>query len=641
MCAIAGILYWDGRPVDRAVIERMTEVMRHRGPDDHGLFVDGAIGLGHRRLSVIDLSAAGRQPMLGEDGGALVYNGEVYNFRELREALRGRGHRFRSQSDTEVVLRAIQEWGVAEALERFNGMFAFAYWDRRARRLWLVRDRYGIKPLYHTFVPGGIAFASEIKALLAVPGVRQHVCDEALCEYFTFQNVWSDLTLFDGIRILRPGHWLTVRASDGRVEQRQYWDCLPQPDERLAALDEERLAEQLRERFTEAVRRQLVSDAPLGGYLSGGLDSGSIVSVAARQLPRLMTFTGGFDLSSVSGLELTFDERDLAEETASASRTEHYEMVMHAGDLAWALPKVVWHLEDLRVGMCYQNYYIARLASRFAKVVLSGVGGDELFAGYPWRYAQALSAETPDEFDRRYAAYWQRLVPAERHREFFAPGLVARAGAVDPLEWVRSVVAPLDARPQLGSWQLGRALYFEAKTFLHGLLVVEDKVSMAHSLESRVPFLDNELVDWALRLPAEWKLRPTEAAGAAAAGGLRDGKYLFRQAMAGIVPGSVLRRQKQGFSAPDDSWYRGESMAYVKEILLDPMTLGRGYFQPSAIRQIVEEHTQGRVNHRLLIWSLLSFEWWNRLFMDVPPIAERGRTVEEPVAAAAGKGNGA
>ena len=600
MCGIAGILDLRGRPVAASELRAMNEAIVHRGPDDGGVFVEDSIGLANRRLAIIDLSRAGHQPMANEDGSLLLtYNGELYNFPELVPLLEAQGHRFHSQTDTEVVLHAYEEWG-PDCLSRFNGMFAFAIWDRSRRRLFLARDRFGIKPLYYAEHDGRFLFGSEIKSLLRA-GLPARVSPEALTEYFTFQNVLSDRTLFDGVRLLPPGHTLTV--SDSGVQTQSYWDLAFEPDEQVS---EDEWAERVRHVFEEVVTRQLISDVPLGSYLSGGMDSGSIAAVATRHVPRLMTFTGGFDLTSVTGFELVFDERADAELVSSHFRTQHYEMVMHAGDMAWSLPELIWHLEDLRVGMSYPNYYIAGLASKFVTVSLAGTGGDELFAGYPWRYELVSGLDDQAEFERVYYDYWARLVPDGAKQDFFAPEVWAQARDWSPFDRFRETLAPV---AQLDP--LSKALYFEAKTFLHGLLLVEDKVSMAHSLEVRVPFLDNELVALAERIPSRLKH------------GL-EGKQLLRKAMAPLLPEGIVDKRKQGFSPPDQSWYRGPTMDYLREILLDPRSLERGYFQPSYVRRVLEEHLDGRVNHRLLIWSLLCFEWWNRLFMDGDAAAALG-----------------
>jgi len=593
MCGIAGILDLAGRPIADSEVRAMSDVMRHRGPDDAGQYIEQGLGFANRRLAIIDLSPAGHQPMANEDGSLLlVYNGELYNFTELVPLLEARGHHFHSKTDSEVILHAFEEWG-PDCLSRFNGMFAFAIWDRRSRKLFLARDRFGVKPLYYALHDGRFAFASEIKSLLRA-GIPRRVSPEALTEYFTFQNILSDLTLFDGVRLLPAGHTLSVTESG--VTTSKYWDLSFDPDE---TVDEDEWAERIRGTFEEVVTRQLVSDVPVGSYLSGGMDSASIAAVASRHVPRLMTFTGGFDLSSVTGLELVFDERADAELIASHFRTQHYEMVMHAGDMAWVLPELVWHLEDLRVGMSYPNYYIAGLASKFVKVALGGAGGDELFAGYPWRYELVAELDEPEAFDRAYYGYWSRLMPDSDKIGFFTHEVWSQARDYSPFDVYRAAI-----EPAAGLGSLEKALYFEAKTFLHGLLVVEDKVSMAHSLEVRVPFLDNAVVALAERIPARLKH------------GGGEGKELLRRAMAPLLPERVVEKRKQGFSPPDQSWYRGPTMDYVREILLDSRSLERGYFQPAYVRRVLEEHLEGRVNHRLLIWSLLSFEWWNRLFMD-------------------------
>jgi len=595
MCGIAGLLDLAGRAVDPATLERMARTIRHRGPDDSGVYAEGSVGLANVRLAVIDTSPAGHQPMASADGRyVIVYNGELYNYRELAAELADSGHSFASRTDTEVVLHAYQEWG-PDCLHRFNGMFAFAVWDTRTRELFVARDRLGIKPLYYVTIGGTFAFGSEVKALIAA-GYRAQVSPAGLAEYFTFQNTLSDATLFDGVRMLPAGH--SIRVSEGGASARPtlYWDLAFEPDESVAP---EEWVEGVRTAFERAVTRQLVSDVPIGSYLSGGLDSSSIALVASRATPRLMTFTGGFDLESVTGFEAVFDERAEAEAIARLGPTEHYTMVMHAGDMSWVMPELVWHLEDLRVGMAYQNHYIARLASKFVTVTLAGTGGDELFAGYPWRYGLVEDAHDPAEFERRHYEYWTRLVADADKPDFFSPETWETIRAAAPLKAYREVIAPaahLDPAT--------RALYFEAKTFLHGLLVVEDRVSMANSLEARVPFLDNELVELALRIPVRLQYDA------------ESGKRILREAMRGLLPDEVLSRPKQGFSPPDESWYRGPTMEYIRTMLLAPRTMGRGYFQARWVERILAEHSAGRANHRLLIWSLLCFEWWNRLFVD-------------------------
>ncbi|MHC9540250.1 MAG: asparagine synthase (glutamine-hydrolyzing) [Vulcanimicrobiota bacterium] len=631
MCGIVGILDLNRDPVSSRFMKEMSEVLRHRGPDDQGYYIDENLAFAHRRLSIIDLSPAAHQPMSNEDATViLVYNGELYNFQELRTELTALGHRFHSQTDSEVVIHSYEEWGF-ECLHRFNGMFAFAIWDKIKRRLFIARDRYGIKPLYYAFVKNKFVFASEVKAITIHPEYIKGIDYQALCEYFTFQNIYSSRTLFEGVKMLSPGHYLSIdeeRGAEG-FYIRRYWDF-----DRLFTINQNIMEERdyvkkLQYLFEQAVVRQLMSDVPLGSYLSGGMDSGSIVAVACRNLPRLMTFTGGFDLTSVTGLEIVFDEREYAELLSATFLTEHYEMVIHAGDMAWILPRLIWHMEDLRVGMSYQNYYIARLASKFVKVVLSGAGGDELFAGYPWRYDKILDCKDNDSFDHLYYEYWQRLVPEDERTLFFTGSSQKSIGDHHPFDVYREIFSPVNSikpEPSRREYNLNRALYFDARTFLHGLFIMEDRVSMANSLEARVPFLDNDLVDFTLSMPASLKLRMDNNAshgeqhlkdsvnGAVLQS--KNGKYILREAMKKLTPQAILDLRKQGFSAPDDSWYRGESMNYMKKILFDPRTLNRGYFEPAYIRKTLDEHIGGIKNHRLLIWSLLCFEWWNRIFMD-------------------------
>jgi len=624
MCGIAGIVSLNGDAVPAVVIRRMTDSVAHRGPDGEGCYTDGAVGLGHRRLAIIDLSAAGHQPMMSADGRYVItYNGEIYNFQELRAELEAAGQRFRSRTDTEVLLQAFAAWGEA-CLERLNGMFAFAIWDRIAQRLLLGRDRYGIKPLYYFLDGTRLIFASEVKAILACPNVSRAVCYAALNEYFTFQNILTDLTLFEGVRMLRPGHTLTVDTREAGVRYRRYWDFeLTASD---SAHSEDAAAEEVYHCFTQAVARHLVSDVPVASYLSGGLDSSSIAAVAVRHVGRITTFTGGFDLSSASGLELGFDERANSEMLSNLLKTEHYEIVLHAGDMEHVMPELIWHLEDLRVGQCYPNYYVARLAGRFVKVVLSGNGGDELFAGYPWRYYRALDGGARRGYFRSYYDFWQRLVPDEEKEHLFAPpvlGAISDHSTFDVFCGVFPSGIPLDTPED----RVNASLYFELKTFLHGLLVVEDKVSMAHSLEARVPFLDNDLVDLACRLPPSLKLRDiTQAAGSVDENetGKRlrynsqtqDGKRILRQAFSRLMPPTVTERVKQGFSAPDASWFRGESIDYVNSLLQNPGAPIYGYLNRDYVTKRLNDHCAGRRNDRLFIWSLLSFDWWLKRFMN-------------------------
>lgn len=624
MCGVAGVLHLDGAPAGAVPLRRMTDAIAHRGPDGEGQTVDGPVGLGHRRLAVIDLSAAGRQPMQTADGRYTIsYNGEVYNFAELRTELEALGHRFRSRTDSEVVLEAWAEWGEA-CLERFNGLFAFALWDRRERRLWLVRDRYGIKPLYYARAGNAVLFGSEVKAILAHGAYRTSLDVEGLREYFTFQNFFTDRTLFAGVRLLPPATTLCLALDPGPLpEPRRYWDYAFEEPE--GPVDDAALLEELERLLRQAVSRQLVSDVDVGAYLSGGMDSGTVTALAAQQLPYMRTFTCGFDLSSASGMELNFDERPAAEQMSYAFKTEHYEMVLKSGDMERVLPRLTEHLEEPRVGQSYPNFYIAQLASKFVTVVLAGTGSDELFGGYPWRYYRAVVNDDFEHYVDKYYRFWQRLVSDELAPTFFAP-CWQDAAPVDTRAIFRGVFHEHAERLTRPEDYVNHSLYFEARTFLHGLLVVEDKLSMAHGLETRVPFLDDDLVAFAMRLPARLKLgkldevvRLNENEPGAKTHRYfqktRDGKLLLRKAMARHVPREVTEREKQGFSAPDASWFKGESIDYVRRVLNDRQARLYDYLDRDTVHGLVREHLEGKTNRRLLIWALLNFECWCRRFL--------------------------
>ncbi len=615
MCGIAGYVRLDGAPISRGAVKSMTDRIAHRGPDGEGQWVEGSVGLGHRRLAIIDRSRAGAQPMHSEDGRyVLSYNGEVYNFREIRSELERAGHYFRSDGDTEVVLVALAQWGV-EALNSFNGMYAFALYDRTAHHLLLARDRYGIKPLYHTSQGGVVAFASEQKAMTVIPEIREDLDLEGLLEYFTFQNFFTDRTLVKDMRLLPPGHYAEINLTDRapRLRLTRYWDYRFQEPETPAARQE--YVEELNRLFQQAVRRQLVSDVEVGAYLSGGMDSGSITAIAAAQNPNLKSFTVGFDLSSASGIELAFDEREAAEAMSALFRTEHYEIVLKAGDMERCLPKLAWHLEEPRVGQSYPNYYASKLASRFVKVVLSGTGGDELFGGYPWRYYRAANSRSFEEYIDEYYLYWQRLLNNGEIKQLFSPSW-SEVKDVWTRDIFRDVFATHKNSLERPEDYINHSLYFEAKTFLHGLFVVEDKLSMAHSLESRVPFMDNDLVDFAMQCPVSLKvsnlaetLRLDEnmpgSKPVAYSQKTNDGKHILREAMTRYVPERITDARKQGFSAPDASWFREDSAAILENVgAVIPEGLS-GRLDWAVIRRAISEHVSGFRNRRLLVWSAM------------------------------------
>jgi asparagine synthase (glutamine-hydrolysing) len=621
MCGIAGYLQFQAGAPAPLVLKRMGDTIAHRGPDGEGYFSEGPIGLVHRRLAIIDLSPAGHQPVASHDGRyLLVYNGEVYNFQELRIELEAKGHYFRSRTDTEVVLKALIEWG-EDALLRFNGMFSLALWDKLEQTLMLARDRYGIKPLYFSQRKEAFIFGSEIKAILAHPSMSAEMNPEGLLEYMTFQNFLTDKTLFKNILLLPAGTWLKIDAK-GVSFSKQYWDF--DFSEPTVLFDPAEYEEELDRLFRQAVSRQLVSDVPIGSYLSGGIDSGSITAIAAQQIQDLKTFTIGFDLNSASGIELGYDERSSAEYMSYLFKTEHYEMVLKAGDMERCMKDLVWHLEEPRVGQSYPNFYAAKLASKFGKVVLSGAGGDEMFGGYPWRYYRAVVNDDFENYIDKYYSFWQRLLPNTALKEVFSP-ICGEVNHVWTRDVFRDVFKHHADKLHKPEHYINHSLYFEAKTFLQGLLIVEDKLSMAHSLEARVPFLDNDLVDFAMRLPVGSKfsnlgevIKINENEPGLKTNKFfersRDGKLIIRKVMQKYVPPKITDAVKQGFSAPDASWFSGESIDYVQDKLFNSRAKIYDYLYINITKKLLQEHLDGRQNRRLLIWSLLYLETWLEVF---------------------------
>ena len=620
MCGVAGYVNLDGAPASPRLLKKMTDSIAHRGPDGEGQWAEENVGIGHRRLSIIDLSSAGHQPMIDQSGRfVLSYNGEIYNYRELRVELESLGFQFRSSTDSEVVLNALVEWGT-DALLKFNGMFALAFWDKQTKTLTLARDRYGIKPLYYALQGGRFSFGSEQRALTADPDFSQELNSRALLEYFTFQNIFTDQTLLKDIKLLKAGHFLEFSLNEShnpRICESQYWDYWFRDPGNHA--DPREYVEELDRLFSQAVTRQLVSDVEVGSYLSGGIDSASITAVAASHLPGLRTFTVGFDLTSASGLELGFDERAQAEAISAAFGTEHYEMVLKAVDMERSLVQVAEHLEEPRVGQSYPNFSAARMASKFVSVVLSGTGGDELFGGYPWRYLKVANSANLENYIDEYYLSWQRLVSHQELRSIFRP-VWDEVKDYSTKDIFREVFA--NHRNDLNSQAdyINHSLYFEAKTFLHGLLMVEDKLSMAHGLESRVPFLDNDLVDFAMQCPVHLKvgglglpLKSGEKSGAPLGKpsmGDGNGKIILREMASRYVPDSVAKAKKQGFSSPDASWFMRESKTFVENRLLGGKARLFDFLDRHTIHSMVSEHISGKKNRRLLLWSLLNVHSW-------------------------------
>lgn len=624
MCGILGIYRFKNEPMDEGQLRRMATRIAHRGPDGEGYFMDNEIALVHKRLSILDTSERGKQPMASGAGKwVIVFNGCIYNFPELKAELVQKGHTFKSGTDTEVIVEGLEAYG-PDFFARLDGMFAIGAWNRETHKLYLSRDRFGVKPLYYWFNENNFVFASEIKAIIAHPEYSIDVNYEALNEYFTFQNMFTYDTLFKGVYMLPPANTVKIDGPITKLYHNPWWDYdFTEPDENMSFEDAKAETNRL---FREAVARQMISDVPVGSYLSGGMDSGSITAIASSHVKRLTTFTCGFDMSSVTGYEANYDERRDAELMANYFKTEHYEQVINAGDLSWSLPRVVYHLEDLRVGMSYPNYYISRLASKFVKVCLQGTGGDELYGGYPWRYYRIYDSLNQQEFFDQYYDFWQRLVPDGERGMLFTDAVKGKVDTAAPRRiFERVFTFREDLKYQTPEQHIQNSLYFEIKTFLPGLLIVGDKLSMANGLEERFPFLDNALVDLAQKIPVRHKLGNLEAMKRLEEDSFKkkttyrefdDGKNVLRKAMLEFMPEQIINRKKQGFSAPDESWYRGENADYIKELLLNKKTISSDFINQGYIEKVVNEHINQKINHRLLIWSFMNFEWWCRIFLN-------------------------
>ncbi len=633
MCGIVGI-WTTGGTFDGATMKRhlaaMAASVAHRGPDGQGVWTDGAVGLGHARLAVIDLTDAAAQPMSdAEDAVWVTYNGEIYNFRELRGELAALGHRFRSQSDTEILIEGYKRWGL-DLPKRLNGMFAFALWDASARRLLLARDRVGKKPLYFRRAGDTLVFASEIKGILTCPGVERRPNLDAIHSYLTFQYVPAPLTAFDGIEKLPPASLMVIDA-DGSTRCETYW-TLPSPDA-ATARPKQPLEGEIRERFDAAVARRLTSDVPLGAFLSGGIDSASVVAAMAQfSTAPIKTFTIGFD-------EPTFDERRYAKLVADRYGTEHHEMVVRPDAVA-VLPKLVWHYgEPFADSSAVPTYYLSEFARAHVTVALNGDGGDESFLGYPryagamlgsWidrlplpvrralggigrtmpfetstiralRYLRRFLSEADADDVERYGK-WITFFSAAQKKELYGEALADRL-ADDPLRgldrWLTGA-API----------AGRVAYADIHSYLpDDLLVKIDVASMAHGLEARSPFLDHEFMEFAAAIPADMKMTRGRTKG------------LLKDAMAARLPRELVNRPKMGFGVPIERWLRVELREMAHDVLLSDRARDRGLFHPEAVRILLEDHQSGRRANHYRIWALLFLEIWFRMWIDPETIA--------------------
>lgn len=618
MCGIAGI--YDPQHsigISRDVVRRMSEVIRHRGPDDDGFYEDSIVALAMRRLSIIDLQT-GKQPVSNEDGTVhAVYNGEIYNFRELRADLESHGHTFRTRTDSEVIVHAYEEDG-ADCVHRFQGMFAFALWDGRTRTLLLARDRLGIKPVYYLAQGGALIFGSEIKSILCHPKTPRDIDLEALDYFFTYRYIPDPLTIFRDIRKLPPGHLLEAR--DGQIVLRRYWE-VPEPDEETAR--DPMLARRLRDCLDDAVRARLVSDVPLGAFLSGGVDSSAVVAAMARaQEEPVKTFSIGFE-------EEAFDEVGYARITATRYQTDHDERVVRSADFDLLDEVIGFFDEPFGDISSVPTYLLSKLAREKVTVALSGDGGDELFAGYE-RYRSDRKFARLDFLPltlRRslfgaLAAVWPASLRGGMRLERFSYGRIERylMSGASLFRKERGDLYAADLQAQLGAeppgdrflvhWDarqgsvLDRLMYLDIKTYLVGdILTKVDRMSMANSLEVRVPLLDHRFVELAMRIPARLKFSRGQ------------GKKIFREAIGERVPREVIERPKHGFNVPVLGWLSGSMARYADEILLDSRTTGRSYFNQKWIASILGD-PRLRAAQIYKVWLLLVFELWHRRYID-------------------------
>ena len=617
MCGIAGIMSFNGRPVSSEEMSAMCTAMVHRGPDDEGFYIGPGVGLGMRRLSIIDLQT-GRQPVHNEDGTVgVVFNGEIYNFRDLRRKLEQRGHVFSTATDTEVIVHLYEDFG-PHCVEHLRGMFAFALWDGRRRQLLLARDRLGIKPLYYAEIAGRLLFASELKAILQLPEVARSLNWRAVSHLFTGLTTPPAESIIEGVRKLEPGHFLL--ASPGKAPQiERYWEVRFEPD---YSRSEEDYAEELRERLEESIALHLVSDVPLGAFLSGGIDSSSVVATMARLAPGpVKTFSIGF-------LERDFNELGYARLVAKRFGTDHHELILEP-NVVDILEDLAWHLDEpFGDPSAIPTFMVSKLAADYVTVVLSGDGGDELFAGYDkhlvegrersFRFVPArirrllglLSRLMPEGMRGRNLLRHFSLPEVERcldnvtlfrledKQRLFRKEAFERLSHYDPFRLEAEELKHGD-----GHW-LTRLQSLDLKRYLPlDILTKVDRMSMAHSIEARVPLLDHKLVEFAATIPPELRLRNGTT------------KYIFKRALRGLLPDEIIDRPKRGFGVPLGRWFRGQLGDFVRDLLLSETSRRRGIFNTAYIEQLVHQHEKGR-ERDIQLWTLISFELWCRTVLD-------------------------
>jgi asparagine synthase (glutamine-hydrolysing) len=646
MCGINGIAFSNRsrRQVDATVLKSMRDVITHRGPDDEGIFIDGPVGLGHRRLSIVDV-AAGHQPMSNEDGSLYItYNGEVYNHADFREALEARGHIYQTHCDTETILHLYEEYG-ENCVEHLRGMFAFAIWDRNRKELFIARDRLGVKPLYYVHSDdGSFYFASEIKALLEARAVTPELNFAAFSDYLANHATSGEETLFMNVKRLMPGHTLIWR--DGKITIKKYWDVSFVNASRYKRSDQDYIAE-WGELFRKSVQLRLMADVPLGMFLSGGIDSSAIAAVMSTLVDEpIKTF-------SVAFAEREANELEYARLVARAFKTDHHEVVISPGQFFEALPELIWHEDEpLAHPSSVALYFVSELASRHVKVVLTGEGSDELMAGYARYHKTILNLSLGERYNRMVPASVRDLVrgriagmsgsklqrtflnrstdlesiyfdnfavfPRSDQEQLLTRETIDRTGGIDPYLGVRRVLADTDAKSLLD-----RLLYADIKTYLHELLMKQDQMSMAASVESRVPFLDHKLVEFTSSLPEKLKLHRSTT------------KYVLRQSMKGVLPDQILTRPKMGFPVPIGAWFRGAYAKVLDEYVLSSRAQDRGIFNSDYARKLVSQHQRGEANHSERLWSLVNLEMWLRRFIDGEDMSAGWKPAGETVLASA------
>jgi asparagine synthase (glutamine-hydrolysing) len=597
MCGIAGIVRVDGRPVLESEVRAMCGAMTHRGPDEEGIYLGEGVGLGTRRLSIIDLEN-GQQPVSNEDGSVwVVFDGEIYNYRELRALLTRRGHVFRTASDTETIVHLYEDFG-PKAVGYLSGMFAFAVWDERRRQLLLARDRLGIRPLYYAQVNGDILFASELKPILQLPEVGRQLSWEGVSHLFTFLATSPSHSIVDGIRKLEPAR-IAVASSGGSLRIERYWDLAFEPDE---GATEQELVERLRLLLMTAVARHQISDVPVGAFLSGRLDSSAVVAAMARLSPdRVKTFSIGF-------VEHGYDELLHARRVATSFHTDHHELILKPDAVA-LIEDLAWYLDEpIGDASAIPTYIVARLAAEHVKVVLTGDGGDELFGSYD-KYVVEQWERTDDRVPaaiRRMMAAAGRLVPDGTPGKRFLQHLARRHLHTSRLFHADQISRLFrgEALEQLSA----REPWAESPSDINNYLPLDvltkvDRMTMAHSIEARPPLLDHHIVEFAAKVPTRLRLR----------GGTT--KYLFKQAMRGILPDEIIDRPKDGLAAPLDSWFRGELSGFARDLLLSDRCRRRGLFNERYLEQLLRLNERGR-DVGLQLWTIASFELWCRRFLD-------------------------